>query len=178
MSEVDDLELAERSCGGDREAWEQLAARSAPRLAAYLGARLRRPEVVEMLVAEAIYAAWRKIGDLEDPADFAAWFRRIGANLALRWHSKHKHEKLVGDFPVARCAGDVELAGEMQRIETALAKLDEADRMALEQRFRGGLVDEALAEALHKPLPAADEAVERALERLAVRLDDGESTAG
>ena len=155
-----------------------LAERSAPRLAAYLGARLRRPEVVEMLVAEAIYAAWRKIGDLDDPAEFAAWFRRIGANLALRWHNKHKHEKLVGAFPSARCGGDDELVHEMQRIESALAKLDEADRMALEQRFRGGLDGEALAEALHKTPVEVDQAVDRALERLALRLADGETTAG
>lgn len=178
MSEPTDTELAERAREGDRESWDLLAERSAPRLAAYLGARLRRPEVVEMLVAEAIYAAWRKIADLDDPADFAAWFRRIGANLALRWHGKHKHEKLTGGFPVDRCAGDDDLVHEMMRIEAALAKLDEADRMALEQRFRGGLDGQLLAEALHKSPAEADEAVDRALERLALRLTDGETTAG
>lgn len=178
MSRLEDVELAERAREGDREAWELLASRQAPRLAAYLGARLRRPEVVEMLVSESIYAAWRKIGDLEDPADFAAWFRRIGANLALRWHSKHKHEKLVGGFPIERCAGDDALVAEMLRIEAALAKLEEGDRMALEQRFRGGLQGIELAEALHRGEDEAEQAVEQALDRLAARLNDGETTLG
>ncbi|MDA3961858.1 MAG: sigma-70 family RNA polymerase sigma factor [Planctomycetota bacterium] len=167
MSAVLDHELAERSRQGDREAWEVLARRYAPRLAGYLGARLRRPEIVEMLVSEALYAAWRKIDELDDPADFAAWLRRIGANLALRWHGKHKHERLHGGFPEERCGGDAELISGMQRLEYCIGKLHEGERMALEQRFRGGLSGDNLAEALHRSPEEAEGLIDKALARLA-----------
>ena len=173
-----DAELVAYAREGDREAWEVLARRHAPRLAAYLGARLRRPDVVEKLVSEAIYAGWRKIPKIEDDEAFAPWFRRLGANLALRWHSKHKQEKLIGDFPAERCGDDSALAAQMQRVEVELAALDEADRMALEQRFRGGLHGEELAEALHKDCEQASAAVEDALDRLLTRLaQSGDGTA-
>ncbi|MBA3708756.1 MAG: hypothetical protein H0W83_08065, partial [Planctomycetes bacterium] len=42
-----DAALLALARSGDREAWARLCHKHAPRLAAYLGARLRRPAVVE-----------------------------------------------------------------------------------------------------------------------------------
>lgn len=170
MSASDDelLDLAQR---GDREAWNLLVERHAPRIAAYIGARLRRPEVVDTIVAESIFYAWRHIDDCESGEEVPAWFRRIAAKLALRWHSKHKGESLVADFPVERCAGDTELERSMTALEAALGKLPEPMRMALEQRFRGRLQGEALAEALHKEPAEAEAAVEEAMAKLNDLLD-------
>jgi len=163
MAEPSDSDLAVRARAGDREAWTALIQRHAPRLAAYLGSRLRRPKVVEKLVEDAIVLASKHLDELEQPSDFPGWFRRVGAHLALRWYREHSDETLVESFPAERCTGDGEQVRRLDRLEGALAALSDAQRMAIEQRFRGGLVGDELAEALHLEPAKAERLVEDAL---------------
>lgn len=163
--DISDHDLIERIRGGDREAWAFLVRRHAPRLAAYLGARLRRPGVVEKLVEDAIVLAFRHLDELEDSEGFAAWFRRIGAHLALRWYREHREETLSEAFPDDRGAGSEEL-GDLRHLEAALGRLSDGQRMALEQRFRGGLVGGDLAEVLHLDRAKSERVVEDALAAL------------
>jgi len=176
-SSLSDADLVAQVRAGEREAWEILARRHAPRLAAYLGARLRRTEVVDNLVAEAIFAAWRHLDGLDDPNDFPAWFRSVGANLALRWHNKHKGSTgQKGRFPVERCGQQEDLADSMQRVESAMGRLSEQHRMALEQRFRAALEGAALSEALHLDEEDAEALVDEALVQLHQHLAELESS--
>lgn len=169
--ETSDHDLIERIRGGDREAWAFLVRRHAPRLAAYLGARLRRPGVVEKLVEDAIVLAFRHLDELEDSEGFAAWFRRIGAHLALRWYREHREEALNESFPEDRGARSAELP-DLRRLETALGRLSDGQRMALEQRFRGGLAGEGLAEVLHLDPTKSERVVEDALAALGRLWDE------
>ena len=166
MTDAPDADLAVRARDGDREAWATLCQRHAPRLAAYLGARLRRPKVVEKLVEDAIVLASKHLEELEQPADFPGWFRRVGAHLALRWYREHSDEKLAEGFPPERVGEDPDLQRRMDKLENALAALTDAHRMAIEQRFRGGLSGESLAEALHLEPAKADRLVDDALAAL------------
>lgn len=166
MADATDAELAVRARAGDREAWSALCQRHAPRLAAYLGARLRRPKVVEKLVEEAIVIASKHLDELDQPGDFPGWFRRVGAHLALRWYREHSDEKLAEGFPAERVGADPERQRRMDRLENALAAVTDAQRMALEQHFRGGLAGEALAEALHLEPAKAERLVDDALTAL------------
>lgn len=134
-------------------------------MAAYLGARLARQAVVEKLVGDAIVAAWRKLPELQDPSEFPAWLRRIGANLAMRWRSDHPDEALQEPFPAELCA-DGEQIERMRRLGEAMGRLPDAERIALEQRFRGRLDGAALGEALHLDPAAIPAAIERALASL------------
>lgn len=175
--DLPDAELVQATRDGKWEAWEVLVERHVPRLAAYLGARLRRPDIVEMLVGEAIFAAWRHLGELAQPSDFPSWLRRLGANIAVRWHHRHRQEPLVAEsFPRERCADEVQFQ-RMQRLETALGRLDNARRMALEQRFRGAVQGEALAETLHCPVELVDDQLDAALEALVQRLVESDAEA-
>jgi RNA polymerase sigma-70 factor (ECF subfamily) len=146
-----DATLVTAAQQGDREAWAELCRRHAPRLAAYLGGRLRRPAVVDRLVAEVVAGAWKHLADLQHPGDFPAWFRRVGGNLTLQWCRKHPDEPLAGPFPVERCGDDAALRRRMERLETALGQLADVQRMALEQHLRGGMDVAALSESLHLP---------------------------
>lgn len=166
MSDRSDGELVRAAQNGDRLAWELVIGRHAERLAAYLGARLRRPDVVEKLVADTILMAWKHLDDIEAADGFAPWFRRLGANLALRWHKQHKGESLVGDLPGT---GDEQL----RALDRALGQLPEAQRLVLEHRFRGGLRGVELAEALHSAEGACDAAVDHALSMLDAVLRAG-----
>ncbi len=143
---------------GDKQAWEQLCRRHAPRLAAYLGCRLRRPAVVDRLVAEVIVGGWKHLHELPNAKDFPAWFRKVGGNLTMQWSRRHPDEPQTEPFPADRCGGDPALLKRMERLEQALGGLPDAQRMALEQRFRGDMDIVALSEAL-KLTPAGVEQV-------------------
>lgn len=169
-----DAELVERARQGDRDAWTALVRRHAPRLAAYLGARLRRPSVVERLVEDAIVLAYRHLDEVDASEGFAAWFRRVGAHLALRWYREHREEALTEPFPVERLGDAAEQAARLERLEAALGALTDAQRMAIEQRFRGGLEGDDLSEVLHCDAAKSARMLEdalAALERTLARAD-------
>lgn len=158
-----DVDLVERARTGDREAWTALVRRHAPRLAAYLGARLRRPSVVERLVEDAIVLAYRHLDEVDASEGFAAWFRRVGAHLALRWYREHRDEPLTEPFPVDRVGGDAGQSARMEQLEAALGALTDGQRMAVEQRFRGGLEGGDLSEVLHSDAAKSARLLEDAL---------------
>ncbi|MFW5698844.1 MAG: RNA polymerase sigma factor, partial [Planctomycetota bacterium] len=79
---ADDAELAQRAKDGDEGAYAALVQRQAPRVAAYLGTRIRRPEVVDTLVAETIDAGWRYLHKYRPPQSLSAWFRGLAAEVA------------------------------------------------------------------------------------------------
>jgi RNA polymerase sigma-70 factor, ECF subfamily len=160
---TDDELLVVAAQHGDREAWSTLCTRHMPRLAAYLGSRLRRPEVVEKLVAEVVVGAWKHLPELEKPADFPQWLRKTGGNLALQWSRKHPHEPLTVPFPETRCGGDGELNQRMSRLDAALGELSDAQRMLLEQHFRGQMSLDELAVNMHVKRDEMEAMLEEAL---------------
>lgn len=166
-----DADLVTQARDGNRDAWATLCRRHARRLAAYLGARLRRPKVVDKLVEDAVVTAWRHLDELERPDDFAGWYRRVGAGLALQWYREHSEESLVEPFPAERCGGDAEQLKRMTTLEEALGALTDPQRMALEQRYRAGLSGAMLYEAVHLDAGKADRLVEEALAALERALE-------
>jgi RNA polymerase sigma-70 factor (ECF subfamily) len=170
VDDSDTAALLARARAGNRDAWVALTRRFAPRLAAYLGARLHRPAVVERLVGDTIVSGWGRLNEIEDAAQFPAWFRRLGASFAIQWKTEHPQERIKEPFPESRC-GDTEQLLRMRHLQEGLQRLSEQERMALEQRFRGGLTGEALAEVLHCDVATAEELVERALIALGRSLD-------
>lgn len=163
MADASDVELVAQARTGDRDAWSLLCHRHAPRLASYLGARLRRPKVVEKLVEDAIVLAFKHLDEIAPEETFAAWFRRVGAHLALRWYKDNRDEPLTESFPIERHSGDPARAQQLVRLEAALAALSDAQRMAIEQRHRAGLAGDDLAEVLHVEPAKAERLVEDAM---------------
>jgi RNA polymerase sigma factor (sigma-70 family) len=159
----DDESLVVAAQHGDLAAWSTLCARHLPRLAAYIGSRLRRPEVVERLVADVVAGAWKHLPELEQPAEFAAWLRKAGGSLALQWSRKHPDEPVAAPFPVARCGDDADLAARMTRLDAALGTLPDAQRMLLEQHFRGQVDLDALAAGMHLQREGVEVMLEEAL---------------
>lgn len=161
----DEIALVQASRNGDIEAWRALMAIHGPRLAAYVGARLRRPEIVDKLVADTVFVAWKHLSELEDDREFSSWFRKMGGSVTMRWHKRHHDEGISGEFPVQRCDG-LEHAKEIVALDAALGKLPEKERMALEQRFRAGLEGEDLAEVLHLSVEDVNKLVQNGLRHL------------
>jgi len=172
---TDDETLVVAAQHGDLAAWSTLCSRHLPRLAAYVGSRLRRPEVVERLIAEVVAGAWKHLPELENPADFPAWLRKAGGNLALQWSRKHPGEPVAAPFPVARCGADTNLAERMTRLDAALGTLPDAQRMLLEQHFRGQVELDALATSMHLQREGIEVMLDEALLALDRALDAGGS---
>lgn len=142
-----DADLVAEARSGDHAAWATLCRRHAPRLAAYLGARLRRPEIVDQLVGETIVAAWLQLPGLDDAGAFAGWFRRTGAGLALRWAREHPDEMIAAPWPGPEGGGEQDRA-DVARLDRLVGELEETARMAVELRWRGGMRAAELAAAL------------------------------
>ncbi len=165
-----DTDLLAESRGGDHAAWAALCRRHAPRLAAYLGARLRRPEIVDQLVGEAVVAAWLQQSELTEPSGFAAWFRRTGAGLALRWAREDPDAAIDGAWSAQRGGeGDQEA---LARLDRLVGGLEETERMALELRWRGGLAGSELAAALRCAPEEAERLADAAELEIGRRWDD------
>jgi RNA polymerase sigma factor (sigma-70 family) len=163
----DDETLVVAAQRGDLDAWSTLCFRHMPRLAAYLGCRLRRPEVVERVVAEVVLSAWKHLPELEKPADFSPWLRKVGGGLALQWSRKNPHEPIDAPFPESRCGADLGLAERMVRLDAALGQLPDQQRMLLEQHFRGMVELTELAQSMH----IQRDEVERLLDEALIALD-------
>ncbi len=164
---IDDESLVVAAQHGDLAAWSTLCARHLPRLAAYIGSRLRRPEVVERLVADVVAGAWKHLPELEQPSEFPAWLRKTGGNLALQWSRKNPAEPVAAPFPAARCGNDADLAARMTRLDAAIGTLPDAQRMLLEQHFRGQVDLDVLAAGMH----LQREGIEIMLEEALIVLD-------
>jgi RNA polymerase sigma factor (sigma-70 family) len=165
-----DSELVAAAREGDLAAWRRLMERHLPALGAYLGARLRRPEVVDELLLDAVEMAWNYLDELDGDVDFPRWLRKMGANVALRWHKAHPNESLaevLSDERAAQADGDSKL---IRKLDAAIGSLKPDQRMAIEQRFRGGLQGQPLWEALHVDPAAGRMLLEEALESLDHRL--------
>lgn len=163
--EIDQAALVRAAQSGDMIAWKQLVAIHAPRLAAYIGARLRRPEIVDRLVADSIYVAWKNLTELENEHDFPAWLRRMGGSVTMRWYKRHNDEGISGEFPMNRC-DDPQLAQRIQALDVALGRLSKKERMALEQRYRAGLANDDIAEVLHKEPEQVEDLIQSGLQHL------------
>jgi RNA polymerase sigma-70 factor (ECF subfamily) len=168
MNELhDDETLVVAAQRGDLDAWSTLCFRHMPRLAAYLGCRLRRPEVVERVIAEVVLSAWKHLPELEKTADFSPWLRKFGGGLALQWSRKNPDEPIDARFPESRCGSDLDLAQRMVRLDVALGLLPDHQRMLLEQHFRGLVELDELAKSMH----VQRDEVERLLDEALIALD-------
>lgn len=166
-----DADLLALARTGDHAAWSELARRHAPRLAAYLGARLRRLDIIDHLVGETVVAAWLRLGEVGEAEGFAAWFRKTGAGLALKWAREHPAEPIEAPLPPGRLPAD--RAADLARLDRLIGGLDEMKRMALELRWRGGLDGEGLAAALRTTPEQAVRLVAEAESELSRAWDGG-----
>lgn len=167
---LSDQDLLEASRADDKAAWRQLMERHLPSLGAYLGARLRRPDLIDDLLAKTVCAAWRHRDTCTSSDDFARWFRKMGANIALRWHRSHPQEPLCADLSEEQLANTTVAAPVLRQLDQAIGQLETTQRMAVEQFFRGGLRGAALAAVLHVDEGTAQELVARGLAELDAQL--------
>ena len=165
-----DRELVEAVRQGDHQAWRKLIERHLPPLGAYIGARLRRPGVVDEILEEATKSAWKHLDNLGDADEFPRWFRKMGANVAMRWHKMNPDEPLAEIISLERASRAEADPDLIRKLDAAIGRLHPDQRMAIEQKFRGGLSGERLWQTLRVDPQEGRELLRQALRSLDRRL--------
>ena len=179
-----DAALAARSISGDKTAFARLARRHGPRLARTVRALGVRTSDVEDVVQSALLATWRNLADYDPRQSFLAWSGAIAANKARDWRRFAKVRRLwFGaselDAPEAQGAPDDRTGAaaferhlELKWVRAAIAKLPEAQRVALILVSVTGLTAPEAAATLGISLKAVETRIARARQTLNAGRDE------
>lgn len=142
-----DADLVIAAAGGDRTAFAALYRRHAgwllPTLWRLAGGDRER---AEDLVQEAFIQAWRKLGQVRDPAAFGGWLKRLAVNLALADRRRLRPVETEAGFEAA--APEPPWPGSDLDLERAIARLPERARQVLVLYHLEGLGHGEIAELM------------------------------
>ena len=121
------------------------------------------------LAQEAFIKAWDRLRDLETPAAFPGWFRRIAVTTFLMAKRRQKavFEEIDDASPIASEGSTPEAAaGAKIDLEKALARLSDAERMCVTLNHGEGLSHSEIVEITGLPLGTVKSHVLRGTEKL------------
>ena len=177
--------LAARAAGGDRAAFDELAALNRERLHAWIrsqiGPRIRGKVVAEDLLQETHLRALQAIGRFawKGEDSFYRWLCTIARHLI--WSASQKRSaddiRLEVEPPGRDPSPSRRLRREerLVRLERSLAGLRPEEREAIRLSRLEGLKVKEIAERLGRPEPTVKSIIARALRKLRERMGDTES---
>ena len=121
------------------------------------------------LAQEAFIKAWERLKDLETPAAFPGWFRRIAVTtfLMAKRKQKAKFEEIDDAAPIASEDSSPEAAaGARIDLERALKLLSDAERLCVTLNHGEGLSHSEIVEITGLPLGTVKSHVLRGTEKL------------
>lgn len=172
--------LLARAAQGDSQAWREVVASFAPRVHALLRVQCRDAELAEEIAQSAFCTVAAKIGDYVESGRFESWLFRIAVNrLRDEMRRRARHARPMGDEAMGVAAGRSAAAGRpgvvdaelRTKLETALARLPDADREIVELRHTGGMSFRALSDYYDEPLGTLLARHHRALKKLKAALE-------
>jgi len=126
------------------------------------------------LAQEAFIKAWERLRDLETPAAFPGWFRRIAVTTFLMAKRRQKavFEEIDDASPIASEGSTPEAAaGAKIDLERALARLSDAERLCVTLNHGEGLSHGEIVEMTGLPLGTVKSHVLRGTEKLRRMLE-------
>lgn len=181
--------LVERARNGDLEAFGRIVAATQTMAYAVATVIVRDPALAQDAVQEAYLTAFRRLRDLDEPAAFLTWLRRIVVNTSInarrarRWTFLQMDDGL--DVPVLDEIETHWTDAQRQRLAAALVKLSSEERRLCDRRYHGGWstarlaadagVDEA---AMRKRLQRIREKLRKEIEMSERRAIDPEKIPG
>ncbi|MFQ5655874.1 MAG: RNA polymerase sigma factor [Planctomycetota bacterium] len=171
---MEDRELVERACGGDRAALEPLLERHANGVRAVVVARLRSLEEADDLTQETLYRGIRDLHTLRDASRFGPWLRGIARNLCRqRLEANARRSSSLADEPEApgaSVAATLEERDERSPLLAAVAELPEKLQEALLLFYVEGAGYEEIGRRLGITAAAVNRRLTRARNHLRGRL--------
>jgi RNA polymerase sigma-70 factor, ECF subfamily len=173
---ADDCELSRRAIGGDRQAAGEIYDRYAPLVRAIVLDATGSLGEANELVQEVFLRALGSLQQLREPDRLAAWIvgiaRREGADYRRRMaRQRRRFEPLVVE-PAQAADGESEEVA--LRVLAAIADLREVERIAVHIHYLSGEPVEVARQALGLSPSGFYKLLDRARERLRVRLSKSE----
>jgi len=156
LLDASDGTLATRARDGDVHAFEVIARRHGPLMRVLAGRLLGSDLETDDVVQESFLTAWRRLGDLDEPAHLRAWLMRIVSNRSIdRLRVRRDHDDVDAHDRPARSseAPDrvVEARFQLDAMWTALDRLPLDQRRCWLLRETAGYSYAEIAEALDLP---------------------------
>jgi RNA polymerase sigma-70 factor (ECF subfamily) len=179
-------ETLQRASGGDEAAWSEIVEAYTPRVFGLIRAQCGSVDLAEEVTQATFCAVAQNIGRYVEAGRFESWLFRIAMN-RLRDEMRRRRRQagpvdpetlaaLGGEAPAPAAGGEAALE-DIQALQAALARLNEADRQVIHLRHFAGLTFEGVAGVLGEPLGTILARHHRALRKLR-RLISGEEGAG
>ncbi len=171
-------ELIDRARAGDLDAYSDLVC--ATQAMAYGVARgvLRDAALAEDAAQEAFLRAFRRLRDLDDPASFAGWLRRIVISVALNMRRARRRTLLqlddVADVPVLDESEDGWTELQRRRLAGALLTLTSEERRICDRRYHGRWSTARLAREAGIDEPAMRKRLQRIRDKLRKEIEVAE----
>jgi RNA polymerase sigma-70 factor (ECF subfamily) len=171
-------ETVTRAQGGDLEAYGRLV-RSTQLMAYAVALRvLRDPAQAEDAIQEAYLRAFRRLRDLDEPAAFIPWLRRIVITVALNIRRQRRVTLLrledTDDVPVLDEAETRWTDLQRQRLAQALLTLSPEERRLCDRRYHGGWSTARLAHDAGVDEPAMRKRLQRVRDKLRKEMEVSE----
>jgi RNA polymerase sigma-70 factor (ECF subfamily) len=139
MNVLADLVVAAQA--GNVEAYGRLVHATQTMAYAVAVSVLKDSAAAQDAVQQAYLRAFRRLGDLQDPATFAGWLRRVVITSALNMRRAHRRTLLclddVPDIPVLDEAETRWSEAQRQRLSSALLTLTPEERQLCDRRYHG-----------------------------------------
>lgn len=167
-------ELVDRACRRDPAAFSRLIASYERTALAIAFAIVGDPAAAGDAVQEAFLKAWRCLAELKDPDRFPGWLAQVVRNAALdarrrRPAPTHDIDTLSIPFTHDPAAG-LERSESRQRIEAALAELDDVTRSVVVLRYYDSLSSRQIGQLLDLSPAAVDMRLSRGRQELRLKL--------
>jgi RNA polymerase sigma-70 factor (ECF subfamily) len=173
---ADEAGLVARVAQGDRRAFDALFRRYRPRLHRYLGAHLRRPELVDEIVNDTMLVVWRRARAFDVTSRVSTWIIGIAVRTGLKAAARARrnaavevHEQGASDDTPEHAASRGERG---RRLRAAMASLSPEHRAVLELAYFQGLSCREAASALGCPVDTVKTRMFHARRRLRTLLPD------
>lgn len=190
-TQAKDEDLVRQSKDGCRESFDELVLRYQDRIFHLIYRSLGDEQDARELTQEAFIKAFRSLTRFREEAAFSTWLYRIAINLSTSKKRKYVQQRKLGkvslDAVIRTRSGDLTIEPEddsleptavyhrketKERIETAIASLDEPHRQMVVLRDLEGLSYEEIAELLEIPIGTVRSRLHRARLDLREQLRD------
>jgi RNA polymerase sigma factor (sigma-70 family) len=168
----------ERARQGDVHAFAPVVAATRLMACAVAQSVLRDGALAQDAAQEAYLRAFRRLSDLDDPAGFVNWFRRIVITVALNMRRARRTTWLqledAPDVPVLDEAETSWTDGQRQRLGAALLTLTPAERRLCDRRYHGRWSVARLARDAGVPEPVMRKRLQRVRDKLRKEIEVSE----
>lgn len=175
IDERSDDELVAAARNGSVAAFEVLVRRHQAFVTATAMRVVRNRTTAEDLAQEALFRAWRRLGDFRGDAQFRSWVYRIVTNLALNHVERSRelpHDELPENMRPSTTEGQVMEQAIEDQWSREIAELPEELRAPYVMRERQGLAYEDIATELGIPLNTVRTRIHRARKRVGESMKD------